>query len=125
MAAAGAETGAKLRVAPVDDSGQVMLDEYEKLLDPRTRIVAFTQVSNALGTITPAQEMTAIAHRHGARVMVDGAQSICHMPIDVQALDVDFFVFSGHKMFGPDRDRRRLWQAEVLATCRPGRAAAT
>ena len=96
-----AEKGAKLRVAPVDDSGQVILDEYEKLLNPRTRIVAFTQVSNALGTITPVQEMTAMAHRHGARVLVDGAQGICHMPVDVQALDVDFYIFSGHKMFGP------------------------
>jgi cysteine desulfurase/selenocysteine lyase len=96
-----AEKGARLRVAPVDDSGQVILDEYEKLLNPRTRIVAFTQVSNALGTVTPVREMTAMAHRHGARVLVDGAQGICHMPVDVQALDVDFYVFSGHKMFGP------------------------
>jgi cysteine desulfurase / selenocysteine lyase len=96
-----AEKGARLRVAPVDDSGQVILDEYEKLLNPRTRIVAFTQVSNALGTITPVREMTAMAHRHGARVLVDGAQGICHMPVDVQALDVDFYIFSGHKMFGP------------------------
>ena len=96
-----AEKGARLRVAPVDDSGQVILDEYEKLLNPRTRIVAFTQVSNALGTVTPVREMTAMAHRHGARVLVDGAQGICHMPVDVQALDVDFYIFSGHKMFGP------------------------
>jgi cysteine desulfurase/selenocysteine lyase len=96
-----AEKGAKLRVAPVDDSGQVILDEYEKLLNPRTRIVAFTQVSNALGTVTPVREMAAMAHRHGARVLVDGAQGICHMPVDVQALDVDFYIFSGHKMFGP------------------------
>jgi cysteine desulfurase/selenocysteine lyase len=96
-----AEKGARLRVAPVDDSGQIILDEYEKLLNPRTRIVAFTQVSNALGTITPVREMTAMAHRHGARVLVDGAQGICHMPVDVQALDVDFYIFSGHKMFAP------------------------
>lgn len=95
------EKGAKLRVAPVDDSGQIVLEEYEKLLNPRTRIVAFTQVSNALGTITPVKEMAAIAHRHGARVLVDGAQGICHMPVDVQALDADFYIFSGHKMFGP------------------------
>jgi cysteine desulfurase/selenocysteine lyase len=96
-----AEKGARLRVAPVDDSGQVILEEYEKLLNPRTRIVAFTQVSNALGTITPVREMAAMAHRHGARVLVDGAQGICHMPVDVQALDADFYIFSGHKMFGP------------------------
>lgn len=95
------EKGAKLRVAPVDDNGQIILDEYEKLLNPRTRIVAFTQVSNALGTITPVKEMAAMAHRHGARVLVDGAQGICHMPVDVQTLDADFYIFSGHKMFGP------------------------
>jgi cysteine desulfurase/selenocysteine lyase len=96
-----AETGAKLRVAPVDDSGQVILEEYEKLLNPRTRIVSITQVSNALGTVTPAREMVAMAKRHGATTIVDGAQSVSHMRTDVQALDADFFVFSGHKVFGP------------------------
>jgi cysteine desulfurase / selenocysteine lyase len=96
-----AEKGAKLRVAPVDDSGDVLLDEYEKLINPRTRIVAITHVSNALGTVTPAREMAAMAHRHGAKVLLDGAQSVSHMPVDVQALDADFFVFSGHKMFAP------------------------
>jgi cysteine desulfurase / selenocysteine lyase len=95
------EKGARLRVAPVNDRGEVILEEYEKLLGPRTRIVAFSQVSNALGTITPAQEMVEMAHRHGARVLVDGAQSIAHMGVDVQLLDCDFFVFSGHKIFGP------------------------
>ncbi|MGO4336381.1 family 2A encapsulin nanocompartment cargo protein cysteine desulfurase [Labrys sp. KB_33_2] len=96
-----AEKGAKLRVAPVDDTGQVILEEYEKLINPRTRIVSITQVSNALGTVTPAREMVAIAKRHGATVVVDGAQSVSHMRTDVQALDADFFVFSGHKVFGP------------------------
>ena len=96
-----AENGAKLRVAPVDDSGQIILEEYEKLLNPRTRIVSVSQVSNALGTITPVVDMVAMAHRHGAIAVVDGAQSVSHMPIDVQALDADFFVFSGHKMFAP------------------------
>ncbi len=96
-----AEKGARLRVAPVDDSGQIILEEYEKLLNPRTRIVSVSQVSNALGTITPVTEMVAMAHRHGAIAVVDGAQSVSHMPIDVQALDADFFVFSGHKMFAP------------------------
>jgi cysteine desulfurase/selenocysteine lyase len=96
-----AETGAKLRVAPVDNSGQVILEEYEKLLNPRTRIVSITQVSNALGTVTPACEMVAMAKRHGATTIVDGAQSVSHMRTDVQALDADFFVFSGHKVFGP------------------------
>ena len=96
-----AEKGARLRVAPVDDRGDVILEEYEKLLGPRTRIVAFTQVSNALGTITPAREMVEMAHRHGALVLVDGAQSVAHMRTNVEALDCDFFVFSGHKIFGP------------------------
>jgi len=95
------EKGAKLRVAPVNDRGEIILEEYEKLLGPRTRIVAFSQVSNALGTVTPAQEMVDIAHRYGARVLVDGAQSVSHMPVDVQTLGCDFFVFSGHKVFGP------------------------
>ncbi|RAU20533.1 aminotransferase class V [Paramagnetospirillum kuznetsovii] len=96
-----AQLGARLRVAPVDDSGQIILEEYEKLLNPRTRLVSLTQVSNALGTVTPAAEMTAMAHRHGAIVLVDGAQAVSHMPVDVQALDCDFYVFSGHKVFGP------------------------
>ncbi len=96
-----AEKGARLRVAPVDDSGQVILEEYEKLLGPRTRIVSFSQVSNALGTITPAKAMIEMAHRHGARVLVDAAQSVAHMTTDVQALDCDFLVFSGHKIFAP------------------------
>ncbi len=95
------EKGARLRVAPVNDRGEVILEEYEKLLGPRTRIVAFSQVSNALGTITPAREMVEIAHRYDARVLVDGAQAVAHMPVDVQALDCDFYVFSGHKVFGP------------------------
>ncbi|QEE29193.1 SufS family cysteine desulfurase [Terriglobus albidus] len=95
------ETGAKLRVAPVDDSGQVLLDEYEKLLGPKTRMVSMTQVSNALGVVTPAEKMIEIAHRYGARVLLDGAQSVSHMRVDVQSLDCDFFVFSGHKVFGP------------------------
>ena len=96
-----AEKGARLRVAPVDDSGQVILEEYEKLLGPRTRIVSFSQVSNALGTITPAKAIIEMAHRHGARVLVDAAQSVAHMTTDVQALDCDFLVFSGHKIFAP------------------------
>lgn len=95
------EVGARLRVAPVDDRGRVMLDEYEKLLGPRTRLVAFSQVSNALGTVTPAREMIEIAHRYGARVLVDGAQAVSHLRVDVQTLDCDWYVFSGHKVFGP------------------------
>ncbi|MEW5743357.1 MAG: family 2A encapsulin nanocompartment cargo protein cysteine desulfurase [Myxococcota bacterium] len=96
-----AEKGARLRVAPVDDRGQVILEEYEKLLGPKTKLVAFTQVSNALGTITPAKEMIELAHRHGAKVLLDGAQAVSHLQVDVQQLDCDFFVFSGHKVFAP------------------------
>jgi cysteine desulfurase / selenocysteine lyase len=96
-----AEKGARLRVAPVDNSGQVILDEYQKLLGPRTRLVSFAQVSNALGTVTPAQEMIEMAHRYGAKVLLDGAQAVSHMRTDVQLFDCDFYVFSGHKMFGP------------------------
>ncbi|PCE34254.1 family 2A encapsulin nanocompartment cargo protein cysteine desulfurase [Burkholderia ubonensis] len=96
-----AQTGARLRVIPVDDSGQVLLDEYRKLLSERTKLVAVTQVSNALGTVVPVQEIVALAHRAGAKALVDGAQSISHLRVDVQALDADFFVFSGHKIYGP------------------------
>jgi cysteine desulfurase / selenocysteine lyase len=96
-----AEKGARLRVAPVDDRGQLILEEYEKLLNEKTKIVAMTQVSNALGTVTPVREITAMAHRHGACVLIDGAQSVSHMPVDVQSIDCDFFIFSGHKVFGP------------------------
>ncbi|PUA20690.1 cysteine desulfurase [Glaciimonas sp. PCH181] len=96
-----AAKGAKLRVIPVDDSGQVLLDEYRKLLNDRTKIVAVTQVSNALGTVSPVKQIIELAHRVGAKVLVDGAQSVSHMRVDVQALDADFFVFSGHKLFGP------------------------
>jgi len=94
-------TGARLRVIPVDDDGQILLDEYAKLLGPRTKLVSFTQVSNALGTVTPAKQMVAMAHSAGARVLVDGAQSVSHMRSDVIDLDCDWFVFSGHKIFGP------------------------
>lgn len=96
-----AATGAKLRVIPVDDDGQVLLDEYAKLLGPRTKLVSFTQVSNALGTVTPATQIVAMAHSAGAKVLVDGAQSVSHMRADVIDLDCDWFVFSGHKVFGP------------------------
>jgi cysteine desulfurase / selenocysteine lyase len=96
-----AEKGAKLRVIPVDDDGQLLLDAYTGLLNDRTKIVAITQVSNALGTVTPAAKIIELAHRRGVPVLLDGAQSISHMPIDVQALDADWFIFSGHKVFAP------------------------
>ncbi|WP_263359894.1 family 2A encapsulin nanocompartment cargo protein cysteine desulfurase [Acidicapsa ligni] len=95
------EKGARLRVAPVDSTGQILLDEYEKLLGSRTRLVSFTHVSNALGVVTPAREIIDAAHRYGAKVLLDGAQSVSHMRVDVQSLDCDFFVFSGHKVFAP------------------------
>jgi cysteine desulfurase/selenocysteine lyase len=95
------QTGAVLKVAPVDDAGNLLLSEFEDLLGPNTKLVAATHVSNALGTVTPAEKIVELGHRYGARVLIDGAQSIPHMPIDVQALGADFFVFSGHKIFGP------------------------
>jgi cysteine desulfurase/selenocysteine lyase len=95
------EKGARLRVAPVDSRGQVIVEEYEKLLGPRTRFVSITQVSNALGSIVPVQEMTQMAHRYGACVLVDGAQAVSHLGADVQVIDCEFYVFSGHKIFAP------------------------
>jgi cysteine desulfurase/selenocysteine lyase len=95
------EKNAKLRVIPMNDRGELILEEYEKLLNPRTKMVAFCHVSNALGTINPAAEMIAMAHKAGALTLVDGAQAAPHMKIDVQALDADFYAFSGHKVFGP------------------------
>ena len=114
-----AETGALLRVAPVDDSGQVLLDEYEKLLGPKTRLVSITQVSNALGTIVPVQEMVEAAHRHGARVLVDGAQAVSHMRVDVQSINCDFYVFSGHKVFAPTGIGVLYGKSEVLDNMPP------
>jgi cysteine desulfurase / selenocysteine lyase len=114
-----AEKGARLCVAPVDSTGQVILEEYEKLFSPRTRLAAVTQVSNALGTITPAREMVEIAHRHGALALVDGAQAVSHMPVDVQALDCDFYCFSGHKIYAPTGIGALFGKAAVLADMPP------
>ena len=114
-----AERGARLCVAPVDSTGQVVLEEYEKLFSPRTRLASVTQVSNALGTITPAREMVEIAHRHGALALVDGAQAVSHMPVDVQALDCDFYCFSGHKLFAPTGIGALFGKADVLADMPP------
>lgn len=96
-----ARKGIRLRVIPMTDDGQLMLDELEKLFNERTRIVAVTHVSNVLGCINPVEEIIRMAHAHNIPVLVDGAQSTPHMPIDVQALDCDFFAFSGHKIYGP------------------------
>jgi cysteine desulfurase/selenocysteine lyase len=114
-----AEKGAQLCVAPVDGRGQVILEEYEKLLTPRTRLVSFTQVSNALGTILPAREMVAMAHRQGAVVLVDGAQAVSHMPVDVQSLDCDFYCFSGHKVFAPTGIGALFGKADILEAMPP------
>ena len=96
-----ARKGIVLKVIPMNDRGELLLDEYEKLFSPRTRLVSVAHVSNVLGTINPVKEMIATAHAHGVPVLIDGAQSIPHMPIDVQDLDADFYVFSGHKVYGP------------------------
>jgi cysteine desulfurase/selenocysteine lyase len=95
------EKGASLKVIPIDDRGDLIVDEYVRLLGPRTRLVAVTQVSNALGTVTPIREIIALAHRHDIPVLVDGAQAVPHHRVDVRELDCDFYVFSGHKAFGP------------------------
>jgi cysteine desulfurase/selenocysteine lyase len=95
------EVGATLKVIPVSDKGELLLDEYARLLTARTKLVAVTQVANAIGTITPTKQIVDMAHAVGARALIDGAQSVLHMPTDVQALGADWFVFSGHKVFGP------------------------
>ena len=95
------QTGAAIRVAPIDDDGVLDMDALESLIGPRTRMVAITHVSNALGTVVPVDEAIRIAHRHGALVLLDGCQAVPHMAVDVRALDVDFYVYSGHKLYGP------------------------
>jgi len=96
-----ARKGISLRVIPMNDKGELLLDEYEKLFTERTKIVSVTHVSNVLGTVNPVKEIVRIAHEHGVPVMVDGAQSTPHFSVDVQDIDCDFFAFSGHKMYGP------------------------
>ena len=95
------ETGAVIRVVPINDAGELLIDEYEKLFNGRTKFVGLIQVSNALGSINPVKQMIAFAHSHGVPVLVDGAQAVPHMPVDVQDLDCDFYTFSGHKLCGP------------------------
>ena len=113
------EKGARLRVIPVDDSGQILLDEYQKLLGSRTKLVSITQVSNALGTIVPVRDVSDLAHRVGARVLIDGAQAVSHMPVDVRSLGADFYVFSGHKVFGPTGIGVLYGTAEILESMPP------
>lgn len=113
------ETGAVIKVIPVDKSGQIILSEYEKLFTKHTKFVSVTHVSNVLGTITPVAELIAIAHRHGVRILIDGAQSIAHIPVNVTALDADFFVFSGHKVYAPTGIGAIYGKKEVLEEAKP------
>ena len=113
------EKGARLKVIPVDDSGQILLEEYQKLLNSRTKLVSVAHVSNALGTIVPVREVSDLAHRAGARVLIDGAQAVSHMPVDVRALGADFYVFSGHKIFGPTGIGALYGTAEILESMPP------
>ena len=94
-------SGAVLRVAPIDDAGQLIAEQFASLLGPRTRVVALTHMSNALGSINPVKELVALAHRVGAVVLIDGAQAVAHLPVDVKDIDCDFYAFSGHKVYGP------------------------
>ena len=95
------QVGCKINIVPVDDDGAIRLEEFERLISKKTKIVAFCHVSNVLGTVLPVKEVTKIAHAHGAVVVIDGAQGVVHMPVDVQDLDVDFYAFGGHKVYGP------------------------
>jgi len=113
------EKGARLRVIPMNDAGELLLDEYDALLNERTKFVALTHVSNVLGTINPIREMTDRAHKYGVPVLIDGAQSVPHMPIDVQDLDCDFFTFSGHKLYAPTGSGIVYGKAELLNRMNP------
>lgn len=113
------QTGAKLRVAPINDDGELILEEYEKLLGPRTRLVSVVHLSNSLGTINPLERIIEAAHGVGARVLVDGAQAAPHLNIDVRALDCDFYAFSGHKMFGPTGIGALYGRADLLDSMEP------
>jgi cysteine desulfurase/selenocysteine lyase len=113
------ETGAVIKVAPIDESGQIIISEYEKLFTNRTKFVSVTHVSNVLGTITPVEELVAIAHRHGVRILIDGAQSVAHIPVNLTAIDADWFVFSGHKIFAPTGIGAVYGKRDVLEAARP------
>jgi cysteine desulfurase/selenocysteine lyase len=113
------QTGAKLKVIPVDDDGQLLLGAYQDLLSDRTRLVAVSEVSNVLGTIVPVSQVIAAAHRAGARVLIDGAQAIAHLPVDVRVMDADFYAFSGHKVFAPTGIGVLYGKPEVLESMPP------
>ncbi|OGX05282.1 MAG: cysteine sulfinate desulfinase [Omnitrophica bacterium RIFCSPLOWO2_12_FULL_50_11] len=113
------EAGARLRIAPINDEGELLIDEYEKLFNRKTKLAAMTHVSNSLGTINPVRQIIRVAHRFHVPVLIDGAQAAPHLPIDVQDLDCDFYVFSGHKMYGPTGVGVVYGKAELLEKMPP------
>ena len=113
------QVGAKLRVIPINHDGEIVMEEYQRLLNDRTKFVSVTHVSNALGTVVPVKEIIALAHERGVPVMLDGAQAVPHLKIDVQDLDCDFYAFSGHKMFGPTGVGVLYGRAELLEKMPP------
>jgi len=113
------QTGAVLKVAPINERGELELEEFTRLLGPRTRFVALAHVSNALGTINPAQELVRLAHEHGAPVLLDGAQAVPHLAVDVQELGCDFYAFSSHKMYGPTGIGALYGRSELLEEMEP------
>jgi cysteine desulfurase/selenocysteine lyase len=113
------ERGAHLRVIPVNDAGELLIDEYERLLGPRTKLVSLTHVSNALGTVNPVKQIVEMAHRHGVPVLLDGAQAAPHCLVDVRDLGCDFYVFSGHKLYGPTGIGVLYGKAEMLEAMPP------
>ena len=112
-------SGATLRVVPINDEGELLMDQFRQMLNPRTKLVAAVHLSNALGTINPAKEIIELAHAAGARVLIDGAQAVSHLPVDVRALDADFYVFSGHKIFGPTGIGVLYGKTELLESMPP------
>ncbi|MBI2501400.1 MAG: cysteine desulfurase [Deltaproteobacteria bacterium] len=113
------EKGARLRVIPINDCGELLMEEYQKLLTPKTKLVAITHISNALGTITPIHEIIRLAHERKIPVLVDGAQAVPHTKVDVREMDCDFYVFSGHKMYGPTGIGVLYGKAELLESMPP------
>jgi cysteine desulfurase / selenocysteine lyase len=111
--------GAVIKWAPVDDDGNFLIEEFEKLLTPRTKLVAITQMSNALGTVVPVKDVVRLAHARGIKVLVDGAQGAVHLPVDVQDIDCDFYAFTGHKVYGPTGIGVLYAKHELLAAMRP------
>jgi cysteine desulfurase/selenocysteine lyase len=111
--------GAVIKWAPVDDEGNFLIEEFERLLSPRTKLVAITQMSNALGTVVPVKDVVRLAHARGIKVLIDGAQGAVHLPIDVQDIDCDFYAFTGHKLYGPTGIGALYARHELLVAMRP------